>query len=217
MPIPFLFGLALGAGSLAGAATAATVATTVATVAVAVLAGIGINALIKAQFNKANKDDPADLTILLLGEQAAGKDTIMRSLQDKPFSSEHIATVHHYDTILSNVKGKKIKVINTSGSESTLEDAEIARNLQHNIRCYVFDAREFYKNKKIKLGIKNSINECKEKNISLITIGTRGAEISDIKKIENEVRSMGTYCKIFEFKNNPREDLITYIFGEYTK
>ncbi|MBW5390278.1 hypothetical protein [Brachyspira hampsonii] len=217
MPIPLIIGAIGAIGSAIGAATAGGAATAViAAAATAAVAGIGIAAYKKATFKPANKDDYADFTILLLGEQAAGKDTVMKSLEDKGFPSGHTITVKH-DTITSNVEGKIIKIINTSGSESTFANTEEARNLSHNIRCYVFDAREFYKDKKIKMGIIDSINECQQRGITLITIGTRGAEVSDINKIENEIRGLGVYCKIFEFKNNPREDLITYIFEECMK
>ena len=219
MPIPLIIGAIGAIGSAIGAATAGGAATAViAAAATAAVAGIGIAAYKKATFKPANKDDYADFTILLLGEQAAGKDTVMNSLEkNEAFSSGHNATPNYYPTIISNVEGKTIKVINTSGNENMWENTELARALPHDSRCYVFDAREFYKDKKIKMGIQDSIRECQARGIKLITIGTRGAEVSDINKIENEIRGLGAYCKIFEFKNNPREDLITYIFEECMK
>lgn len=96
-----------------------------------------------------------------------------------------------------NYKDKiKIKIINTSGSENILADAENEKKLSHDIRCYIFDARDFYNVENIKFGIQNTIDECKEKGIKYMSLGTRGDEV-DKEKIENEVRSMGMKCSIF--------------------
>ena len=165
-------------------------------------------------FHQVNKNTPADLTILLIGESSAGKDTVLRLLKDEPFSPDHLATPYFYETIISNIKGKIIKVINTSGSEDTIPNTSLAKEMPHNIRCYVFDARKYYSDRIIKLGIQDTISDCKEKGVKVITIGTRGTEINDINKIENEIRTKGAPCKIFEFKNNPREELLKYIFEE---
>lgn len=180
-------------------------------VAVLGLAGIGVAAF---KFKTASKNDKADLTVLLIGESSAGKDTVLRLLKDEPFSPDHLATPYFYETIISNIKGKIIKVINTSGSEDTIPNTSLAKEMPHNIRCYIFDARKYYSDRIIKLGIQDTISDCKEKDVKVITIGTRGTEINDINKIENEIRTKGAPCKIFEFKNNPREELLKYIFEE---
>ena len=66
----------------------------------------------------------------------------------------------------------------------------------------------------IKFGIQNTIDECKEKGIKYISLGTRGDEV-DKEKIENEVRSMGMECSIFELSKAPAEEVIKFLFEEY--
>ncbi|MEI0485142.1 hypothetical protein [Brachyspira intermedia] len=177
------------------------------------LALIGVGGIV---FYQVDKNAPADLTILLIGEKEAGKDTLFHVLKGDGFLKEH-NVILNYETIMAKVKTKtkkiKIKIINTTGSESSLKDTEEAKSLHHDIRCYVFDSRKFYSNDNVvKLGIKDSINDCMERNIILLTIGTRGDEVNNKEDIENEVKSFGSNCKIFELSKNPREDLIKYIF-----
>ena len=114
-----------------------------------------------------------------------------------------------------NYKDKiKIKIINTSGSENMWADVENAKRLSHDIRCYIFDARNFYNVENVKLGIQNTIDECKEKEIKYMSLGTRGDEV-DKEKIENEVRSMGMECSIFELSKKPVEEVIKFLFKDY--
>lgn len=108
----------------------------------------------------------------------------------------------------------KIKIINTSGSENNWRDTEYAKNIPHNIRCYIFNAKDFYNVENVKLGIQNTIDECKEKGIKYISLGTRGDEVNK-EKIENEVRSMGMECSIFELSKEPVEQVIEFLFKEY--
>lgn len=173
------------------------------------LALLGVGGVV---FYQVDKNAPADLTILLVGEKEAGKDTVFHVLKGDGFIKEHDIIPHYDDTIMAKVNKKKIKIINTTGSESSWKDTEEAKGLPHDIRCYVFDSRKFYSDNVIKLGIKDSINDCGERNITLLTIGTRGDEVNNKKDIENEVKSFGSNCKIFELSKNPREDLIKYIF-----
>lgn len=178
-----------------------------------------------------NQKDEADVTILFIGETEAGKDTVINLIKDRKFTP-NIKKTPMYNTVIATITYKsnesssennnyinykdkiKIKIINTSGSDSTFEDAERAKNLPHNIRCYIFDARKFYKDEKIKNGIQNTINECKEKNIKYMSLGTRGDEVNK-EKIENKVRSMGIDCSIFELSKEPHEQVIEFLFKEY--
>ena len=180
-------------------------------VAVLGLAGIGVAAY---KFKTAKKDDKADLTILLVGEQAAGKDTVFHVLKGDGFIDKH-DIILNYETIIAEVKKKKIKIINTSGSESAWRDVEKAKGLEHQIRCYVFNSKEFYSNKLgkiIKLGINDNINECRDRKIDLLVIGTRGDEVNNKNDIEKAVENdMGVNCKIFELSKNPKEELIKYV------
>lgn len=184
-------------------------------VAVLGLIGIGVAAF---KFKTANKNDEADLTVLLVGEQAAGKDAVMNLIENNAFNELYEATAKYY-TIMTEVKGKKIKIINTSGSELTLEDTEEATILKHNIRCYVFNSIEFYQNKDIVKGINHAKNDIKgieekeNRKIELIAIGTRGDSISNKDSIENDVRKNGVKCKIFELSKKPREEILKYIFN----
>lgn len=93
-------------------------------------------------------------------------------------------------------------------------DSENAKKLRHDIRCYIFDARNFYDVENVKLGIQNTIDECKEEGIKYISLGTRGDEV-DKEKIENEVRSMGIECSIFELSKKPVEQVIKFLFKGY--
>lgn len=186
----------------------------------------------------ANYKDKADVTILFIGESEAGKDTVIELIKTGKFLEKNkktpayntIAATIDYSHILNNiVKNKlgsethdhinykdkiKIKIINTSGSENNWKNTEEAKNLSHDIRCYIFDARDFYNVENIKFGIQNTIDECKEKGIKYMSLGTRGDEV-DKEKIENEVRSMGMECSIFELSKKPVEEVIKFLFKEY--
>lgn len=175
------------------------------------LALLGVGGVV---FYQVDKNAPADLTILLVGEKEAGKDTVFHVLKGDGFVNEY-NIIPHYETIMAKVKTKKkkikIKIINTTGSESSWKDTEEAKDLRHDIRCYVFDSRKFYSDNVIKLGIKDSIEDCKNKKINLLVVGTRGDEVNK-NKIENDVKDIGANCKIFELSKNPKQDLIKYIF-----
>lgn len=181
--------------------------------AVVTIIGGGIVASIISSLAPADVEEKADITILFIGETEAGKDTVMELIKTGEFLNESRKTPK-YEAIKTTVKNKTIKIINTSGSDSTFEDTEKAKNIPHNIRCYIFDARKFYKDEKIKNGIQNTINECKEKNIKYMSLGTRGDEVNK-EKIENKVRSMGIDCSIFELSKEPHEQVIEFLFKEY--
>lgn len=181
----------------------------------------------------ASYKDKADVTILFIGETEAGKDTVIELIKTGKFLEKNIKTPA-FNTIMAtinynklsyiptignettdiNYKDKKIKIINTSGSESMWADSENAKKLRHDIRCYIFDARNFYDVENVKLGIQNTIDECKEEGIKYISLGTRGDEV-DKEKIENEVRSMGIECSIFELSKKPVEQVIKFLFKGY--
>lgn len=182
----------------------------IAAAAALVVGGIAIT----CSFVLADVEDKADVTILFIGETEAGKDTVMELLKTRKFLKESRKTPQ-YEAITTTIKNKKIKIINTSGSDSTWEDTEKAKNIKHDIRCYIFDTRKFDdKDEKIKLGIQNTINECKAKSIKYMSLGTRGDEVSK-EKIENKVRSMGIECSIFELSKAPFEQVIKFLFKEY--
>ena len=89
--------------------------------------------------------------IFLIGETGTGKTTIMNILWgevSRPFLN--------FDSGL-----KIIKVIDTSGSN--LESLPRWKEKDYTIRCFIFDTTQFYKgkkiDKKIRLGIKNTIKE----------------------------------------------------------
>lgn len=135
---------------------------------------------------------------------------------------------------------KIIKVIDTSGSN--LESLPRWKEKDYTIRCFIFDTTQFYKgkkiDKKIRLGIRNTIKEVEyinygysdkkiirffqklskskeyEEVVKCLAIGTRGDEVDseDREKIRKEVIKMGIKCKIFELKNNPKKELINFIF-----
>lgn len=180
----------------------------------------------KLKVKKGDVKDKADVTILFVGETEAGKDTVIELIRTGKFLEKYKKSTN-FKTIMTAIEYKnnysptaeinykdKIKIINTSGSETNWADAEIAKDLKHDIRCYIFDAREFYSEEKIKLGIRNTIEECKEKGIKYISLGTRGDEV-DREKIENEVRSMGMECSVFELSKEPKNEVIKFLFKEY--
>lgn len=200
----------------------------IATIAAGVMAIIKIYHLKNAnvEVKKGDVKDKADVTILFVGETQAGKDTVIELIRTGKFL-ENSKKTPKFDTIMTAIEYKnnyrpttfiedkiKIKIINTSGAESSWADAEIAKDLKHDIRCYIFDATKFYSEEKIKLGIRNTIEECKEKGIKYISLGTRGDEV-DREKIENEVRSMGMECSIFELSKEPKNEVIKFLFKEY--
>lgn len=193
----------------------------------------------KVKVKSANYKDKADVTILFIGESEAGKDTVIELIKTRKFLQKYqktpafntITATIDYNAILNNIvktkldiketnnhinyKDKiKIKIINTSGSENMLADVENAKKISHDIRCYIFNAKDFYNVENVKLGIQNTIDECEEKKIKYMSLGTRGDEV-DKEKIENEVRSMGMKCSIFELKKEPVEQVIEFLFKEY--
>lgn len=182
------------------------------------------NANLKVE--KIDLKEKADVTILFVGEALAGKDTVIELIKTGKFVKERsytpkfltiVATISYINNYRPTtfIEDKiKIKIINTSGAENNWADAEYAKDLEHDIRCYIFDAREFYSKENIKLGIRNTIEECKEKGIKYISLGTRGDEV-DREKIENEVRSMGMECSIFELSKEPKNEVMTFLFKEY--
>lgn len=223
MPFP-LIPIVIGAGVL---------------IATAIIGGVVYHfANADVEVKTANYKDKADVTILFIGESEAGKDTVIELIKTGKFLEKNkktpayntIAATIDYSHILNNiVKNKlgsethdhinykdkiKIKIINTSGSENNWKNTEEAKNLSHDIRCYIFDARDFYNVENIKFGIQNTIDECKEKGIKYMSLGTRGDEV-DKEKIENEVRSMGMECSIFELSKKPVEEVIKFLFKEY--
>lgn len=223
MPFP-LIPIVIGAGVL---------------IATAIIGGVVYHfANADVEVKTANYKDKADVTILFIGESEAGKDTVIELIKTRKFLEKNkktpayntIAATIDYSHILNNiVKNKlgsethdhinykdkiKIKIINTSGSENNWKNTEEAKNLSHDIRCYIFDARDFYNVENIKFGIQNTIDECKEKGIKYMSLGTRGDEV-DKEKIENEVRSMGMECSIFELSKKPVEEVIKFLFKEY--
>lgn len=181
--------------------------------------------------------------IFLIGEAGAGKTTIMNILRGNGFNEEYNATDigEVSRPFLSIDSGLKIiKIIDTSGSN--LKSLPRWKEKDYTIRCFIFDTTQFYKgkkiDKKIRLGIKNTIKEVEYINygysekkiirffqklskskeyedvVKCIAIGTRGNEVDseDKEKIRKEVIKMGIKCKIFELKNNPKKELINFIF-----
>lgn len=175
--------------------------------------------------------------IFLVGESAAGKTTTMNILKGKGFNEKYTPNpkgkIHNAPPIFN--KGVKfIKVIDTAGGY--LKDLPKWKEKNYTIRCIIFDTTKFYKDKKVRLGIKNTVKEVdaingeyidkkfkllhkikaskKEKTVKCVAIGTRGNEIdNEVKeKIRNEVHKLGIHCKIFELSNNPKKELIKFIF-----
>lgn len=139
----------------------------------------------KVKVKPASYKDKADVTILFIGETEAGKDTVIELIKTRKFLEKHektpafntiAATISYKSNTIAignattdiNYKDKiKIKIINTSGSEHSWEDTEKAKKLSHDIRCYIFDARDFYNVENIKFGIQNTIDECEEKKLNI--------------------------------------------------
>lgn len=220
MPFP-LIPIVIGAGVL---------------IATAIIGGVVYHfANADVEVKTANYKDKADVTILFVGEMGAGKDTVIELIKTGKFLNQIIATGKHELKTISvgikfnnafynnnrsattdiNYKDKiKIKIINTSGSENMLADVENAKKIPHDIRCYIFNAKDFYNVENVKLGIQNTIDECEEKEIKYMSLGTRGDEV-DKEKIKNEVRSMGMECSIFELSKAPAEEVMKFLFKEY--
>ena len=59
-----------------------------------------------AVFYQVDKNAPADLTILLIGEKEAGKDTLFHVLKGDGFLKEH-NVILNYETIMAKVKNNK--------------------------------------------------------------------------------------------------------------
>lgn len=178
--------------------------------------------------------------IFLVVESAAGKTTTMNILKGKGFSEKYTPNpkgeIHNALPIFN--KGINfIRIIDTAGGY--LKDLPKWKEKNYTIRCIIFDTTKFYKDKKVKLGIKNTVKEVdaingeyidkkfkslykiksffqkKDKTVKCVAIGTRGNEVeSEVKeKIRNEIhKKLGINCKIFELSNNPKKELIKFIF-----
>ena len=71
----------------------------------------------------------------------------------------------------------------------------------HDIRCYVFDSREFDKNDDIKYGIQDMYDDCKKRKIKCFAIGTWGDSVEKEKdSIIESIEKMNVRCAIFELK-----------------
>lgn len=154
--------------------------------------------------------------VFLLGESKAGKDTLLHILKGDGFQEKYVALGQAQVVSIRINKIKKIDVINTAGTD--IAGTEKFKSKKYTIRCYVFDSTKYYKDEIIKLGIQNTINEVKSfsiyKKVKYVALGTRAASIKNKDEIENEVRSMGIKCKIFELSDNPQKEVIEFLFKE---
>lgn len=154
--------------------------------------------------------------VFLLGESKAGKDTLLHILNGDGFQEKPVALGQTQRVSIRINKWKKIDIINTAGTD--IAGTEEFKDAKYTIRCYVFDSTKYGENKRIKLGIQNTINEVKSlpnyKKVKYLALGTRAASIKNKYEIENEVRSMGIKCKIFELSDNPQKEVIEFLFKE---
>lgn len=155
--------------------------------------------------------------VFLLGESKAGKDTLLHILKGDGFQEKYVALGQAQVVSIRINKIKKIDVINTAGTDRY--GTEKFKYKKYTIRCYVFDSTEYGKNRRIKLGIQNTINEVKSfsiyKKVKCVALGTRAASIKNKDEIENEVNSMGGIkCKIFELSDNPQKEVMEFLFKE---
>ncbi|ASJ20191.1 hypothetical protein [Brachyspira hampsonii] len=162
---------------------------------------------------KALSDNQIRDKILILGETQAGKDTLFHILNNEGFKKDTVATAAHKVNDVKLKSDYRINIINTSGSESTYSDTEKAKELDFNILCYVFNAENYNKNMNIKYGLQNAIEEAKFKGAEAFAIGTRGKNINNISEIENDINKLGIKSKIFELSDNPREEIIKFLFS----
>ncbi|RDU66990.1 hypothetical protein CQA53_01630 [Helicobacter didelphidarum] len=161
---------------------------------------------------------PTKDTLLLLGETAAGKDTLIHILAGKVFANDYTATATHDRT---GVHINNLLVHNTSGStmEAVLRSKEelkdeLQRYKDKVFLAYVFNADEYKTNKKIHYGIGNCINETKGRGFKrCLAIGTRGDKIlaGEKTKIENEIRQRGLECSIFDMTKSPKNEIKDFI------
>lgn len=180
-------------------------------------------------------------TIFLEGKAGAGKTTIMNIMRGKGFNNEYEPTDKGESTFIPRIRFSKgirlIQFIDTSGS--FIEDTEKWKQKGYTIRCYVFDTRQFFENRKIKSQLKNTKSEvrsingdyyskhkiimkirelCKRKEpeeiVKFVAIGTRGNEVSneDKIKIKGKIKKYGIICEIFELSDNPKKELINFIY-----
>lgn len=154
--------------------------------------------------------------VFILGEQKAGKDTLLHILKGDGFQEKYFALGQAQVVSIRINKWKKIDIINTAGTD--IAGTEEFKDAKYTIRCYVFDSTKYGENKRIKLGIQNTINEVKSlpnyKKIKYVALGTRAASIENKDEIENEIRSMGIRCKIFELSDNPQNEVMEFLFKE---
>ena len=154
--------------------------------------------------------------VFLLGERKAGKDTLLHILKGNGFQEKYFALGQAQLVSIRINKWKKIDIINTAGTD--IAGTEEFKYKKYTIRCYVFDSTKYGENKRIKLGIQNTINEVKSlpnyKKIKYVALGTRAASIENKDEIENEIRSMGIKCKIFELSDNPQNEVMEFLFKE---
>lgn len=154
--------------------------------------------------------------VFILGERKAGKDTLLHILKGDGFQEKYFSLGQAQVVSIRINKWKKIDIINTAGTD--IAGTEEFKDAKYTIRCYVFDSTKYGENKRIKLGIQNTINEVKSlpnyKKIKYVALGTRAASIENKDEIENEIRSMGIRCKIFELSDNPQNEVMEFLFKE---
>ena len=212
MPLPLIAAAAIPVAAKVGIGIAAGVTLLIAGVVVykIIIDGAG-----EVEVKEGKKDDKADITVLLVGEKGAGKKTLTNVIRKGKFPTEDIKMFNAYTSLgVSNssffnkisdeflpLQDKKIKIICTSGDEWHFKSVHDIIQTEHDIRCYVFDSREFYKNDDIKYGIQDMYDDCKKRKIKCFAIGTWGASVEKEKdSIIESIEKMNVRCAIFELR-----------------
>lgn len=176
---------------------------------------IYIDGVGQVEVKEGKEDDKADITVLLVGEKGAGKKTLTNVIRKGKFPTEVIKMFNAYTSLKVShssafnkisdkflpLQDKKIKIICTSGDEQHFKSIYNITQTDHDIRCYVFDSREFDKNDDIKYGIQDMYDDCKKRKIKCFAIGTWGDSVEKEKdSIIESVEKMNVRCAIFELK-----------------
>ena len=211
MPLPLLAVAAVPAAAKIGMGIAAGVTLLIAGI---VVYKICIDGVGEVEIKEGKEDDKADITVLLVGEKGAGKKTLTNVIRKGKFPTEDIKMFNAYTSlgVTSSIfnkieddffflKDKKIKIICTNGDEQHFKSVHNIIQMDHDIRCYVFDSREFDKNDDIKYGIQDMYDDCKKRKINCFAIGTWGDSVEKEKdSIIESVEKMNVRCAIFELK-----------------
>lgn len=168
-----------------------------------ILATLGITGAaawaIKKFFFNDNKEDKNKTKVLLLGDVGAGKTTILGTIEGKSVSE---LSKNNPTNVEDEYEINNFKFLDCSGAAGEAFKEVVEKIIDYLDSCdvllYIFDATK-YDDKNNKLNINYYYKKANEKDLKLITIGTRGSKV-EYQSVKQAIQSIGPNikCEILE-------------------